>query len=189
MAYNDNNVVMEGVDIPPGQWRNFEGKETQYNAEGSRNFNVFLPEDVAKAMLEDGWNIKWTKPREDDEELTTKAYLQVAVGYKGRPPRVCMITSQGRVDLGQHEVGILDWVDVKYADMIVRPYYWNVSGKTGVKAYLQSLFVTIEEDPLSLKYNEVPEIERGTKVLAIEAGADQEPGQDNEIVEAELVEE
>jgi hypothetical protein len=30
-----------------------------------------------------------------------------------------------------------------------------VSGKTGISAYLQSLFITIIEDPLELKYAQV----------------------------------
>ena len=48
----------------------------------------------------------------------------------------------------------LDWVDILNVDLIVRPYEWSVNGKTGVKAYLQSIYVTIEEDPLEIKYSE-----------------------------------
>jgi hypothetical protein len=36
----------------------------------------------------------------------------------------------------------------------VRPYAWDVNGKTGVKAYLKTLFVTIDEDALELKYGQ-----------------------------------
>jgi len=47
----------------------------------------------------------------------------------------------------------LDWADIKTADLIARGYDWNVGGKSGTKAYLQSLFVTIEEDALERKYS------------------------------------
>ena len=53
------------------------------------------------------------------------------------------------------QVETLDWVDILNVDLIVRPYEWTVNGKSGVKAYLQSIYVTIEEDPLELKYSEL----------------------------------
>lgn len=147
----DDTVLMEGVRII---FKNFSGKEGKYNREGDRNFAVLLDDDVATAMNLDGWNVKWLKPREVDEgeDEHADAYLPVTVGYKGRPPRVVMITSRGRTDLGEDEVSMLDWADIKNVDLIVRPYNWEVSGNVGVKAYLKSIFVTIEEDALDLKY-------------------------------------
>jgi hypothetical protein len=63
-----------------------------------------------------------------------------------------MITSSSRVTLDEASVEVLDWADIKVADLIARGYEWSVNGKTGVKAYLQSLFITIEEDALEKKY-------------------------------------
>ncbi len=147
---DDNTVLMEGVKII---FRNFSGKEGQYNREGDRNFAVLLNDTVAEQMGEDGWNVKWLKPREDvDEEETPQAYLQVSVNFKGRPPRIVMITSRGRIHLDEGSIELLDWTDITNVDLIVRPYAWNVSGKTGIKAYLQSIYVTIEEDELEKKY-------------------------------------
>ena len=151
---NDGTVMMEGVTII---FRNFAGKEGQYNREGDRNFAVLLDDNVANQLAEDGWNVKWLKPREDDEdeEQTPQAYLQVSVNFKGRPPRVVMITSRGRTNLDEDGVEVLDWADIQNVDLIVRPYEWNVNGKTGIKAYLQSIYVTIEEDELEKKYAEL----------------------------------
>ena len=149
------NVTLEGVRIA---FRNFSGKEGQYNREGDRNFAVLLPEEIGIQMLKDGWNVKSLKPREDaDPNELVQMYLSVAVGFKGRPPRIIMITSRGRTTLGEEEVSILDWADIKNVDLIVRPYEWSVSGKTGVKAYLQSIYITINEDELELKYADVPD--------------------------------
>jgi hypothetical protein len=124
-----------------------------YNREGDRNFGVLLDEQLAKEMSEDGWNVKWLKPREEGEP--EQAYIQVSVNFKGRPPRVVMISSRGRTNLGEHEVELLDWADISTADLIMRPYEWAVNDKHGIKAYLQSIFVTIEEDALELKYAEI----------------------------------
>lgn len=147
---DDNTVLMEGVRII---FRNFEGKEGKYNKAGSRNFAVLLDDEIAEAMSVDDWNVKWLEPREDDEEETRQAYLPVEVAFdRGRPPRVVVITSRGRTNLGEDDVESLDWAEITNVDMIVRPYHWEVNGKTGTKAYLQSLYVTIEEDALEQKY-------------------------------------
>ena len=150
----DNIVVMEGVRII---FRNFAGKEGQFNREGDRNFAVLLDDTMANTMAEDGWNVKWLKPREDDEEESPQAYLQVSVNFKGRPPLVMLVTTRGRTKLDESAVEELDWVDIKNVDLIVRPYEWAVNGKTGIKAYLQSIYVTIEEDILQIKYAEMDE--------------------------------
>lgn len=146
-------ILMEGVRII---FRNFSGKEGQYNREGDRNFGVILPPEIADAMLQDGWNVKYLKPREDDEESQETPWLQVSVNFdKGRPPQIVMITSRGRTNLDSDTVDTLDWADITNVDLLVRPYFWEVSGKTGIKAYLQSMYVSIEEDALAQKYAEM----------------------------------
>jgi hypothetical protein len=148
----DNTVLMEGVRII---FRNFAGKEGQYNREGDRNFAVLLDDKVAKEMLEDGWNVKWLNPRSDEEDEQPQAYLPISLNFKGRPPRIVLITSRGRTNIDEHGVEMLDWVDILNVDLIVRPYAWTVNDKSGIKAYLQSIYLTIEEDPLEIKYSEL----------------------------------
>jgi hypothetical protein len=151
-------ITLEGVTLV---FRNFAGKEGQFNAEGNREFSVLLDTELAEAMLRDGWNIRWLKPREDDEEQLAQAYIGVSIKYRGRngkevrPPRVVLITSRGRTNIGEDEIETLDWVDIVNVDLIIRPYEWAVNGKGGVKAYLQSLYITINEDPLEAKYAEM----------------------------------
>lgn len=150
----DNTVVMEGVSI---MFRNFAGKEGQYNREGDRNFAVRLSDEVANAMAADGWNVRMLQPREGEEGEEPQPYLPVSVNFKGRPPRIVLITSRGRTNLDESQIEMLDWADIINVDLIVRPYAWEVSGRTGIKAYLQSMYVTIQEDALELKYAEMEE--------------------------------
>lgn len=131
-------------------FRNFSGKEGQYNRQGDRNFAVILPDEIAAQMLEDGWNVRYLEPREEGDSPT--GYIQVAVNFKNRPPRVVLLTSSSRTNLDEDSVEVLDWADIQNVDLIARGYDWDVNGKTGTKAYLQSLFVTIEEDALERKY-------------------------------------
>lgn len=160
MARNDGNLIIENAEV---LFLNFSGIEGQYNRKGDRNFCIVLEEELAAQMARDGWNIKTLKPREEGEP--GRPYIQVAVGYKSRPPHIVMITSKGRTALGEDEVAILDWIDIKNVDLIIHPSEWSVNGKSGIKAYLKTFFVTMDEDYLVLKYNDVPEIEDGRRAL------------------------
>jgi hypothetical protein len=95
------------------------------------------------------------KPRSEEEEDAPQAYLPISVNFKGRPPRIVLITSRGRTNLDEDTVEMLDWADILNVDLIVRPYEWTVNQKSGVKAYLQSLYITIEEDALEQKYSDL----------------------------------
>lgn len=190
MPMNDGTLLIEDAHILPGQFRNFTGREGQYNREGDRNFALLLDPQLAAEMLQDGWNVKQLKPREEGVE--GDYYITVSVGFKNRPPLLVLISSKGRLNLGQHECEIFDWVDIAKADVIIRPYKWNVQGKSGIKAYVKSLFITVREDYLELKYADVPLAEVGSSErLQIEAGGNQDPNEEydhnDDIVDAELV--
>lgn len=132
-------------------FRNFSGKPDTYNQNGARNFAVVLPDPLAEELRNEGWNIKTLDGYEDEEPIQV---LQLTLGYKGRPPRVVMMAnvSKTRTPLDERSVGVLDAMDIVQVDVIFRPYHWEVQGNKGIKAYVKSLFVIIDEDPLELKY-------------------------------------
>jgi hypothetical protein len=153
MADNTQQVLLEGRRII---FRNFSGAEGRFNAKGNRNFNVLLEDDEALAMINDGWNVKYLQPREEGDQPQPR--LEVTVKFdKGRPPRIVLITSRGKTTLDESMVDLLDWAEIENSDMILRPYKWEVNGRTGVKAYLKALYVTIREDELEKKYMDVPD--------------------------------
>lgn len=151
---NSESVLMEGVQII---FRNFRGEEGKYNQKGSRNFGVLLSDDIAHAMAADEWNVKWLNRGDDEEDAMPQAWLPVEVSYRYRPPRVVLITSRGRTNLDEASVEMLDWANILNVDLIVNPSRWSVNEKTGIKAYLQSMYVTIEEDALEQKYSQLDE--------------------------------
>lgn len=156
MVEEAKTFMVEGADLI---FKNFSGEKGPYNDQGKRSFACKLDEKTAQEMLADGWNVKWPKDREgiDPEEQDKSPYIPIEVKFKVRPPRIIMITSKGRTTLTDDTVGILDWADMANVDLIGREYNWELNGKTGKKAYLQSMYVTINEDALALKYAEVPE--------------------------------
>lgn len=154
----ENVVTMKGVRLV---FRNFTGKEGQYNREGDRNFGVILPHDVAEAMLADGWNVKYLQPREEvAEEEEPTPWLPVKVGYgKGRPPKITTVVEETAdhprkmTPIDEDTVETLDWADIVTVDLIVRPYHYEVHGRNGIAAYLQTMYVVIEEDELESKWS------------------------------------
>lgn len=158
MPKNDGTIMMEGVKII---FRNFRGEESQYNREGDRNFGVLIDENLATQLIDDGWNVKYLKNDDADEGESPQAWLPVSISWKGRAPTVIAIGDKTKIrtHLGEDEVEAMDWYDIINVDLIVRPYSWEVNGKTGIKAYLKSIYVTYEEDPLQIKYSAQPDAE------------------------------
>ena len=147
-----DNIVIEDARLV---FRNFQGKEGVYNNEGKRNFCVLLDPDDAQDLLDKGWNVKFLKPRDEEEEPAP--YLQVSVNFDVRPPKILLITSKGKTTLDEDTVILLDWADIETADVSIRPYVWEVNGSSGVKAYCKTLAVKIVEDAVELKYDDVPD--------------------------------
>lgn len=155
-------------------FKNFSGNPDKFNAEGNRNFGILVDKESAVAMEADGWAIKYLKPRPDeDEDPDLQAWLKVKLNMKsGQPPRVVMITSKGKTTMTEDMVGALDYVIMKKVDISISPWAWSMGGNEGISAYVKTLYVTIEEDFLDLKYADVPELDSSGNLLAIEAGSD-----------------
>lgn len=145
-------VSLEGVRIG---FRNFEGREDQYNKAGNRTFVAFLPRDLAEAMAEDGWNVKFPMQREDapdPDEPERDPYLPITVGFQQFPANVFLYSNGQTTRLSEDEVSMLDWAEIENVDLVIRPYEWAVNRNSGVKAYLKSGYFTIVTDQFAAKY-------------------------------------
>lgn len=134
-------------------YRNFSGLGSKFNREGDRNFAVIISnQEIADALIAEGWNVKIRPPREDGDEPFM--YLPVKVKFNDRGPIVYLRTGKAMNKLDEESIDCLDHVDILSVDMDIRPYDWEVNGKVGRSAYLQSICVTQEVDRFADRFNE-----------------------------------
>lgn len=138
-------------------WLNFAGRAGRFSQEGEkkRSFCVALPEDMAKQMEKDGWNVKFPGDVDSEEEDSKDIFINVAVKYKIRPPKIVLITSGGTTYLTEDMVEILDGMEFSQVDLIAVASNWEMGGKSGIKAYLKTMYLTVDEDDLDRKYAHV----------------------------------
>jgi hypothetical protein len=151
-------------------FRNFAGIEGKFNRAGDRNFCILLDHALAEQLFDEGWNVKALRSREEGDP--PQPYLHVAVNFRGKfPAKVTMVTWNGKTSLDEDMVDLVDHIDIETADVILNPYQWSVNGKSGVKAYLKTLYVVVHEDELDKKYRHLDDLPTSSGRV-IEAGPD-----------------
>lgn len=134
-------------------YRNFSGTGSKFNREGDRNFSVIIPnQDIADALLEQGWNVKIRPPRDEDD--TPFMHLPVKIKFSDRGPNIQLKTGGTINYLDEETIDCLDNIDIASVNLDLRPYDWEVNGKAGRTAYLQGICVIQEIDRFSRDYNE-----------------------------------
>lgn len=141
------------IDDARIMFRNFRGEGDKFNREGDRNFVLIIPnEEIADALTKEGWNVKIKDPREEGD--SPFMYLPVKVKFNERGPQVYLITGGRRNRLDEETVDMLDDIDILSVNLDIRPYDWEVNGKTGRTAYLQAIEVFQEIDRFAARYAE-----------------------------------
>lgn len=135
-------------------YRNFEGRGTDYNKEGDRNFALIIPDpELAEELREEGWNIKIKEPRTPDEEPFM--FLPVKVGFNEYGPNIYLTSGNNQRELGPDTVSVLDRARLIRVDLDIRPYDWSrPGGASGRSAWLKGLHAEQELNRFARRYDE-----------------------------------
>ena len=132
-------------------FKNFEGRGDKFNREGDRNFSLLIEDpDTADALIEKGWNVKIKEGRDPDDGPFMR--LPVKVKFTDYGPRVYLNSAGNVTDLDEESIACLDNIDIESVAMDLRPYEWEVNGRTGRTAYLQSMEVVQRIDRFAARY-------------------------------------
>lgn len=132
-------------------FKNFEGRGDKFNREGDRNFSLLIEDpNTADALIAEGWNVKIKPARDEDEGDFMR--LPVKVKFTEYGPNVYLISNGRKVELDEESISCLDNIDIESVDMDLRPYDWEVNGRTGRTAYLQSMAVVQRIDRFAERY-------------------------------------
>lgn len=139
ITYAPNGILQ--IDDARIIFRNFAGAPSKFNREGDRNFAlVIVNEDIANELIAKGWNVKIKAPEEEGE--APFMYMTVKVHFSEYGPTVYLKSGDKMVKLDEESVACLDSIDILSVDLDIRPYDWEVNGKTGRAAYLKAIRVT-----------------------------------------------
>lgn len=148
------NLEGEIEERPRILWRDFTGEKNQFNDD--RSFTIILEDPLYNALLEDGWPVRVTVPKRDDQYPLN--VLTVKVGFKV-PPKIIVIQGDRKMRIDESNIEMLNYAHIIDAKMVIRPREWEVGGKSGVKAYLKEMWVTVQEDEFEEMYRDIPYVE------------------------------
>ena len=152
--------MSNGKRIPPIEirhaqilWPNFEGRKEKFNDEGRRNFCLLIDDETADKLIEQGWRVKYLKPREEGD--SPQPYLKVKVSYMYKPPVVDVIVGNKMSHLNEDTIYLVDTLDIDYCDLVLNGS-WNEmpDGNKGYTAYLQEIYIHAAVSRLAKEYAE-----------------------------------
>ena len=157
ICFAPKNILQ--IDNAKIVFKNFEGRGDKFNREGDRNFSLLIEDpDTADALAREGWNVKIKEGRDPDDGPFMR--LPVKVKFTDYGPRVYLNSAGNVTELDEESIACLDNIDIETVNMDIRPYDWEVNGKTGRTAYLQSMEVVQRIDRFAARYSSMRDDEK-----------------------------
>lgn len=122
----------------------------------ARRANIIIPDiEQAQYLIDQGFNVKVTKPREGMEEgFIPEYFVAIGVNYDSNwPPKIYLVSGDADpVLLDEQSINCLDMCQVHNVNVVLNPYQ---NQKTGRKSlYVRTMYVEqdINDDPFASRY-------------------------------------
>ena len=132
-------------------YRNFSGKESEFNPAGSRNFCLLVSADIVDQLANEGWNVKWTKVKEEGD--VSEPFIKVNIKFSVRPPRIWTVGTKGKTLLEEEDLYQLDGLRFQKVMLTVNPYEYKPGHVSG---YVDEMYLTVEPSAFDDEYGDVP---------------------------------
>lgn len=136
---------------------NFSGDpERDTFGSDARRANIIIPDvEQAQYLIDQGFNVKETKPRPGEEEDFQPTYfVAIGVNYDSNwPPKIWLVSGDAEnVLLDEESVGSIDMIQVRNVDVVLNPYHNERTGRKSL--YVRTMYVVqdINDDPFASKY-------------------------------------
>ena len=122
-----------------------------------RKGNIIIPDiEQARCLIDEGFNVKLTKPRPGEEEgFAPKYYVAIKVNYDTEwPPKIFLMTDSAKgVLLDSESVKSIDYMWVENVNVVLNKY----EGKNGKSLWVKSMEVyqKQDDDPISMRHSRV----------------------------------
>ncbi len=132
---------------------NFSGdpRRDKYGSD-RRCCNIIIPDQLAEELIDEGFNVRWTDPKDGEYE---KAYfIRAVVNYDSKyPPRIYLVSGENPPELLNSEsVCIIDNMYIKNVNVILSKYYNDKNDKWSF--YVRTMYVEqeLDSDPFAARY-------------------------------------
>lgn len=136
---------------------NLEGRKGGFNTDGKRSFRLkFNDEEFAKALVEDGWNVKIFTPKNTNYEpyygMDVKTKFKSDSESVRYNPEIHYINRKNDILCDASNIHIVDNAfdarKVIAVDLVVNPYHWGPNERgEGITAYIDAMYVYVEDSP------------------------------------------
>lgn len=149
------DVELEDVQI---KWAfsHFDGRADTFNDEGDHNFTIILPEETARTLMDEGWNVREMDPYEEGDP--PEYLLKVKISYRFEAPKIYLIKGDRKVRAEERDLSDIRRDTCEQIDVILTPSRWVNGNRSGITAYTKELYAKVRESRFAAKYGDYEEI-------------------------------
>ena len=132
---------------------NFSGDPRRDKYGSDRRYaNIIIPEELAEELIDEGFNVRNTDPKDGEYEKTY--FVRATVNYDSKfPPRIFLVFADNPPELlDSKSVSIIDTMYIRNVNVIPSKYYNAKMDKWSL--YVRTMYVEqeLDNDPFAARY-------------------------------------